>query len=423
MSRRIVIACWGSYGDVYPYVGIAKALNGRGHRTLVAAPVYYRPTVEHEQIEFAAVGPEVDPSDRGMIARVMDPAKGPEAVIRDLVIPALRRTYEELQPVARDADVIVGHPLTFAAGAIADTLRIPWISTLLAPLGFFSVTDLPALPPAPSLVHLRRLGPWVGRIMVALARRATRKWIEPVLQLRRELGLPPGGHPLFDGQFSPHGTLALFSRLLAAPQPDWPPHVTVTGFVFYNGPDALDPALESFLTAGPAPVVFTLGSSAVGAAGRFYEESAEAAARLGVRAVLLTGGFAENQPLGTPSKDLLFVDRAPHQLLFPRASAIVHQGGSGTTAQALRSGRPMLIVPHAHDQPDNAFRVTRLGVARTVFPTRYNAARVVRELRVLLETARYRERSAEAAGVVRTEGGADAAAEAIERIASTAARS
>ena len=423
MSRRIVIACWGSYGDVYPYVGLAKALNARGHRALIAAPAYYRPTVQREQIEFAAVGPEIDPSDRGMIARVMDPAKGPEAVIRDLVIPALRQTYEALEPVARDADIIVGHPLTFAVAAIAETRRIPWISTLLAPLGFFSVTDLPALPPAPSLVHLRRLGPWFGRVMVGLARRATRAWIEPVVQLRRELGLRPGGHPLFDGQFSPHGTLALFSKLLAAPQPDWPPHVSVTGFVFYNGLDTLEPALESFLDSGAPPVVFTLGSSAVGAAGRFYDESAEAATRLGVRAVLLTGGFAENEPLGLRSKDLLFVDRAPHQLLFPRASVIVHQGGSGTTGQALRSGRPMLIVPHAHDQPDNAFRVTRLGVARTVFPGRYKAGRIARELKLLLDATRYRERSAETASVVRSEGGADAAADAVVRIASVTARS
>ena len=103
--------------------------------------------------------------------------------------------------------------------------------------------------------------------------------------LRAELGLPRGGHPLVEGQFSPHGTLALFSRVLAEPQRDWPPNVTVTGCVFYNGPEtALDPKLEEFLAAGDPPVVFTLGTSAVGAAGRFYHESAAAAERLGVRA-------------------------------------------------------------------------------------------------------------------------------------------
>jgi UDP:flavonoid glycosyltransferase YjiC (YdhE family) len=219
---------------------------------------------------------------------------------------------------------------------------------------------------------------------------------------------------MFEGLFSPRLTLALYSRVLGAPQPDWPSRVVTTGFVFYNGPDALSPELEEFLASGPAPVVFTLGTSAVGAAGRFYHESVAAAMRLGVRAVLLTGGLAQNRPDGEPSRDVLLVDRAPHQLLFPRASAIVHHGGVGTLGQALRSGRPMLVVPHGHDQPDNAYRVTKLGVARTLYPPRYRAARVARELARLLDDD-YRVRAESVAATVRSEGGADAAAEELER--------
>jgi len=185
-----------------------------------------------------------------------------------------------------------------------------------------------------------------------------------------------------------------------------------TGFVFDIVPAALPPDLDAFLSAGSPPVVFTLGSSAVGAAGRFYLESAEAVARMGVRAVLLTGGFAANIPARVPD-GVLLVDKAPHQLLFPRARAVVHQGGAGTTAQALRAACPMLVVPHSHDQPDNAFRVTGLGVARTLFPKRYTAGRVVAELRQLLDDPAYRDRAAATAAVVREEGGADAAAEAI----------
>src|SRR5256885_9415213 len=86
---------------------------------------------------------------------------------------------------------------------------------------------------------------------------------------------------MFEGMFSPLLTLALFSRVLAAPQRDWPPNVRTTGFVLYNGPDrALAPELTAFLSAGPPPVVFTLGTSAVGAAGRLYHESTAAAARV-----------------------------------------------------------------------------------------------------------------------------------------------
>jgi UDP:flavonoid glycosyltransferase YjiC (YdhE family) len=239
--------------------------------------------------------------------------------------------------------------------------------------------------------------------------------VQPVDKLRADLGLEPAGHPMIEGQFSPHGTLALFSRVLAEPQRDWPPNVTVTGTVFYNGPEPLAAELEDFLAAGEPPVVFTLGTSAVGAAGGFYRESAAAVAKLGVRAVLLTGGFAQNRPANLPP-NVLLVDRAPHQLLFPRASVVVHQCGAGTTAQALRSGKPTLLVPHGHDQFDNARRVRKLGVARQLLPSEYRAERVARELRALLNEARHLERAAAVQNVVREERGAEAAVAVIEKL-------
>lgn len=415
-GARIVITCWGSYGDVFPAIGLARALQARGHVPVIATSEGYRAAVEAAGVELAPVGPEVDPTDTELIARVMHPAKGSEIIVRELLLPRLRETYEQLEAACAGADSLVSHPITFAAPLLAERRGLKWASTVLAPLVLFSADDVPVFPNAPWLAHARHLGPWAGRALIGLVRRATRSWMEPVRRLRAELGLPPGGEPLFEGQFSPYLTLALFSRLLAEPQADWPPHVRTTGFVFYNGAEGLDPELREFLDAGPAPVVFTLGTSAVGAAGRFYQESAAAAAQLNVRAVLLTGGFAQNRLDGMPPSDVLLVDHAPHELLFPRASAIVHQGGSGTTGQALRSGRPALIVPHGHDQPDNAYRVTRLGVARTLYPRQYRAPRVASELARLLEDPHYGERGAAVAAAVRTEGGAAEAAEALEAL-------
>jgi UDP:flavonoid glycosyltransferase YjiC (YdhE family) len=254
---------------------------------------------------------------------------------------------------------------------------------------------------------------------MGVVRRETAKWAVPLDRLRARHRLPPAGNPLIEGQFSPYLNLALFSRTIGEPQADWPARTRVTGFVFYNGLASLPPEVEAFLAAGPPPVVFTLGSSAVGAAGRFYHESAEAASQLGVRAVLLTGGFDANRPPRMPD-GVLLVDRAPHQLLFPRARAVVHQGGAGTTGQALRAGCPAIVVPHSHDQPDNAWRVKRLGVARTLYPKRYTAANAARELRRLLDEPSYSVRANQVAAVVRAEGGADAAADAISSVALTA---
>ncbi|HEY3100774.1 MAG TPA: glycosyltransferase [Methylomirabilota bacterium] len=410
---RILITSWGSYGDVYPYVGLALGLRARGHEPVVVMAEFYRALIESLGFEFHPAGPVIDPDDRALIARVMDPVRGSDTLLKDILMPSLRSDYEAIDTAARNVDLMVTHPITFAAPVIAQARRLPWVSTVLAPMSFFSPTDIPVLPPAPFLAHLGRLGPWYGRIIARVARRQTRGWMAPVFDLRRDLGLPPGAHPLFEGQFSPALTLALFSRVLAAPQPDWPANVVVTGFVFYNGPDALPPELDAFLNAGPPPVVFTLGTSAVAAAGSFYEESVDAVKRLGIRAVLLTGGFEQNRPRAMLPPGILLVDRAPHQSLFPRAAAVVHQGGAGTLAQALRAGRPMLVVPHAHDQPDNAARVARRGVARTLLPRAYRGRRVARELDRLLSDTVVAARATEVAAIVRAEGGAGAAAAAI----------
>jgi UDP:flavonoid glycosyltransferase YjiC (YdhE family) len=419
VSRRIVITCLGSYGDVFPYIGVARALQARGHQTLIAASATYRTAVEQEGVAFAPLGPDVNLRDEAALARVMDARRGGEVVIKEFVLPALAQMYDETLRLADGADVLVSHPLTFATPAVAAARGLPWAATILAPLSLFSDTDFPVLPGFPALAAAMRRWPWLRRTLMRLVRRETAKWTVPLDDLRARHGLPPAGNPVLEGQYSPYLNLALFSRVMAEPQPDWPPRTRVTGFVFYNGPAALPPEVEAFLAAGPPPIVFTLGSSAVGAAGRFYHESADAAARLGARAVLLTGGFAANQPAQVP-RDVLLVDRAPHQLLFPRARAVVHQGGAGTTAQALRAGCPMLVVPHSHDQPDNAARVVRLGVARTLLPKRYTAARAAAELRRLLDDAGYAEHARSVAAIVASERGADGAAEALASVALTA---
>src|SRR5690606_11490043 len=92
--------------------------------------------------------------------------------------------------------------------------------------------------------------------------------------------------------------------------------------------------------------------------------------------------------------------------LFPRAAAIVHQGGVGTTGQALRAGVPTVIVPFSHDQPDNAARTVRLGTGRTLARSRYKAARVAQELAALLHDQACASRAGAIGKVVRDEDGA-----------------
>jgi UDP:flavonoid glycosyltransferase YjiC (YdhE family) len=287
---------------------------------------------------------------------------------------------------------------------------------VLAPISFFSKDDFPVLPFAPFLKRLEKLGPWVSRVLVRVARHSTRNWSAPVYRFRARLGLPRGGDPIYEGQHSPNLVLGLFSRVLAHPQPDWPASVRVTGRIPFDSAHgkSLSPALERFLAEGPAPLVFTLGTSAVLAAGDFYEQSIAAVQQLGMRGVMLAGAEGVVRLSGKMNKNIHIVDAAPHSQLFPKAAAIVQQCGVGTLGQALSAGCPILAVPFAHDQPDNAYRVQRLGVARVVYPPQYRSQRVAQELRRLLDQAEYGRTASEVAAKVRAEDGATAACNAIE---------
>jgi UDP:flavonoid glycosyltransferase YjiC (YdhE family) len=289
---------------------------------------------------------------------------------------------------------------------------------MITPLGYFSAHDLPVLFVAPEVFGpLRGLGPRFWGPVFRHGKRATRGLARPWYRLRAELGLPPAPDNPLGGCWSPALDLALFSRVLAGPQPDWPPQSVQTGFPFYDrDADAgLPPALERFLDAGPPPVVFTLGHSAAMVAGRFFQESVSAAKRLGRRAVLILGKGTGNAPPPLPAGVAAF-DYAPFSELFPQAAAVVHAGGIGTTGLAMRSGRPALVVPFAHDQPDNAARVVRLGIARTLPPYRYRAYRVAAELLRLLDDPAYGRRAAEVGVQVRGEDGVAAACDALEEL-------
>ena len=386
VPARVVLSTGGSFGDLFPTLGLAIGLKQRGFNPVVATSEHYRAIVEGDGLAFHPVRPDLNPFDPDLLTRVMDPRKGSEVIVRDIVVPAIRESFQDLMAVIEGADLVLSHPITFAAPLAAERQRVPWMSTVLAPLSFFSVHDFPALPPFTGVARLTSLSPWIARVFLRLSKAATNRWTAPVDAFRRELGLPAVGSPLFEGQFSPLGTLGLFSNVLATTQPDWPPHTTVTGFVFYDGHGEMPPALARFLDDGDPPIVFTLGSTAVGAGAQaFYADSIAAARALGRRAVLLVGRREAGRSVTGLPAGMMAADYAPHHLLFPRAALIVHHGGVGTTGQALRAGRPALVVPHAHDQPDNGLRVARLGAGHVLDARRYTAARAAAALRALLE--------------------------------------
>ena len=419
---RIVLSTIGTFGDVNPLVAIALELKRRGHTPVLAIPAVFKPKIIPLGIEFHEVRPDIDPSNTILVEMIYDVKKGTERGLRDFLFPVLRQTYDDLLDAVTKparADLLMVGELNYAGPIVAEMTGIPWVSYALAPLSFFSAFDPPVLPPYPRLARADRAVPGFGRVIRRVARFVTRNWPGPIYDLRRELGLPPGANPIFDAKHSPYLVLALFSRVLGVEQKDWPPNTKITGFCFYDsdaGNAALPEHLEKFVSAGESPVVFTLGSAAVLAAGKFYEYSARAAVKLGIRAVLLIGNDPRNRPPQKLPDTICVAEYAPYSGLFPRASMVVHQGGVGTTAQCLRAGKPMLIMPYSHDQPDNARRMRRLKVSRTIQRGNYLPNRVARKLGKMLADPSFARQSERVAKRLAGEDGVKMACDELEAL-------
>lgn len=416
-GKRIVLCTFGSLGDIYPFLAIAEEMKRRGHSPVIATTPVYRSLIEGKGILFHPVRPDIDVSDPNILRRAMDRRTGGRYIVCDLILPALRESYEDTAKVATHADLLVTHPMTLSAFLFARKTGIPWASVALAPVSLYSIYDPPVLAGVPFAESLSTLGPFFQRGILRTVSFLFEPLWKPFRKFENELGLPPAPNPLFWGH-SPNLVLGLFSPALAAPQRDWPANSYATGFPFFsNSSDQQSPPeLQSFLDSGEPPIVFTLGSAAVGAAGDFFQQSAEAAQRLKRRAVLLVGRDLRSQPQYTLPPGVIAVPYAPHAAVFPRACVIVHQGGIGTTGEAMRAGRPMLVVPYSHDQPDHAARLSRLGVARSIPRERYNSAIAAREIHALLEDSNYAKRAAEIGASVRSEAGVTAACDQIERL-------
>ncbi|MGC8640250.1 MAG: glycosyltransferase [Isosphaeraceae bacterium] len=418
LRKRVVFTAVGSLGDLHPYLAIALGLKARGHEATIATSECYRQKVLALGLGFAAIRPDSnDVGNPDVMRRYMELRRGTERVIRNWILPALRETYEDTRVAVQGADLLVSHPLTYATRLVAEKEGYNWVSTMPTPGGFFSAFSPPLLPGYPEVTKaLRFLGPAFWRPFGRCLAWGSRYWAIPWYRFRRELGLPsaPELSPLVEG-FSPALHLATFSRFFADRQPDWPAQTAVTGFPFLDqdGARGLPPELGRFLEAGPPPLVFTLGSSAAAIAGTFYEQSAQAARRLGRRAVLILGG-PRTRPSSLPEGVAAF-DYAPFAALFERACAVVFPGGIGTTGLAMRAGLPALVVPLAHDQPDNADRLTRLGLARTLSWRRYSSPRAAAELKRLLEDPGYTHRAQELSLDIRQEDGVARACDALEK--------
>ena len=420
---RVLLNPWGSLGDLEPFLAMAIALRKLGAEVTIATIKMYEQTVKRLDFDYVPVGPHFRSEDQLMIDAITDPKMGTVSLVTELLVPGLSDSFREIESHVACHDVTVTHPVGLAAMISSEIHAKPWVATALAPVALFSRYDAPFLPICPLISGLARHSPFVGGVLQRMLKRMAHPLAKEVGRFRSSLGLRGDCPPILIGSHSPYLNLALFDSAFGEPQRDWPQHTIQTGACMFEV-DAPLPArdrrrLDEFLAHGDGPVIVTLGSSAVHCRGDFFAESYQALAALKLRALFISGDQYLDSVDVDPTR-FLQMTYLPYSDIFPAARAIINHGGIGTLSRVLRAGKPTLVVPFSHDQPDNAARIKRLGVGLSIPAERYTATRAKVAIDRLVHESSFSQRAMQISSRISSqfsEGGAACAAQAICELA------
>jgi len=385
-KHTILLCTIGSAGDVNPFIAIGQNLIKRGFRVVLITSQYFESQARAAGLEFFGLGSSEDYQSIIQDPDLWSPDKGFKVFADRVVFPIMEPAYEIIAGFDPSETILVAQGQFFAAHIAHEKLGFPFITIHLQPAAFRSVHEFPLLPIS--------LPPFVIRGLFGLidALVLDKLFAPNINRFRQSLGLPPI-HKIFGGwMHSAQKNIGLFPEWFAQLQPDWPPQTQLTSFVYYdkqNGNEELPKELETFLSTGSAPIIFTAGT-AMKHADQFFRECIEACQLLGQRGILLTQ-HPEQLPAELPQGIQHFA-YLPFSRVLPRAVALVHHGGIGTTAQAIAAGIPQVIRPMAHDQPDTAARVEKLGIGVSLSPQKFNAASLAENLEILLTSQAVQER-------------------------------
>jgi rhamnosyltransferase subunit B len=412
---KILLPTLGSAGDVHPTIALALALQSRGHHTTIVTNEFYGDQIRSLGIDFLHLGTILEGQQILADPRLWDISKAFSCIAQRVMLPNLRRLYRLIEEHSDSSTVVVASGICLGARVAQEKLGIPLATVHLQPSMLRSDLDSPVFgrislgPSVPTL--LKRIFYWAADQFII-----DHELAPELNAFRGELGLRPV-HRIFDEYLhSPQLLIGLFADWFAPRQPDWPGNLHLPGFVLYDAASqkSVPTEAEQFLSEGSAPILFTPGSGAA-TLGNFLKASAEACRLAGLRGMLVTN-FPEQLPANLPSGVRAF-SYLPFSRILPRCLAMVYPGGIGTMAQTIKAGVPHLVVPHAHDQPDNAARIERLGLGKSIYSERYRSDRVASLLTKLCSDSNIAMRCRDFSSRIDSEAALDQACGLIEGLA------
>ncbi len=396
---RIAVVALDTRGGVQPYIALSLGLRAAGHDVRMAVHADAAPAVAARGIATVPLAGDVEEAVREGGVAGMNP------IARQRFMRRMTREVSGVQ--ARQALDGCGDADLFTAGvggsgiatALAEKLGRPFVGAQLQPIG-----PPTAAFPGPLMPRVPR---WSGAAGVRLSHRVTALGIGMLTGpgttlVRAAYGLSPRAVAAGPGLPVLYG----YSPVVVPAPPEWGPDRHVTGYWTLRDGDGWTPPAElsAFLAAGAPPVCVGFGSMVGDDPAGLAETVLAAVRRVGARAILLSGwgGLAAAV---ADAEDVLVLDQAPHDWLFPRCAATVHHGGAGTTGAAVRAGVPAVVVPFGMDQPFWASRVAALGTSPDPIPRRrLTATGLAGALRAAADPV-MRHRAAEVGERVRAEDG------------------
>lgn len=381
----VLLLTFGTGGDLQPFLALAAGLQRRGHRTLLIAPRFHEKVVQENGLAHALFGTHEQAQSVLNDPDLWHERKGFGVVWRGL-LPSLDEIQDLLISQAQRAErcVVLCHPLLVPVAAMAreqqSSLRI--VCAYLAPSTLRTIHD-------PLTVGSLDVPTWVPQPLRRVLWRAIDKfWVDPDLlpglnAARRARALNPIQAFLVHMEVTSDASVGLFPSWFATRQPDWPASFLAGHFPLGPLPQSrrLGTELQDFLAAGEAPIAFTPGTGHRHAKS-FFMNALDALRALGRRGLFLTT-FADQVPTPLPP-EVRWQPHAPFDELLPRVALLVHHGGIGTTAEALRAGVPQLVLPFAFDQFDNGRRIRQLGAGNVLPAARADVPRLHHEMARLL---------------------------------------
>jgi len=411
---KLLLPTLGSVGDIHPFLAIGQAARARGHQVEVITNPLFGPLVAKAGLDFHAVGTAAQFEETYRSPKLWHPVHGFGVFWRRMARFVIEPVYQRISEHRPGQCVVLATPLMLGARLAQERLGVPLVTAYTAATMLRSCRH-------PMTLAQWRLPRWLPRGARALAWRALDRWkLEPMVAadlppLRAKLGLRPLQQSVF-GQWvhSPSAGVTLFPDWFAPRPDDWPPQVREAGFPLFDGDSevGLDPGLLRFLDDGAPPIVFTTGS-AMAHGHAFFDAAVRSCESLGRRGVLLTPE-SRQIPAQLP-ESMLHCAYAPFGLLLLRAAALVHHGGVGNCAQALRAGIPQLVMPYGFDQFDNAMRLEMLGVGAMLEPADRSPEALADALEKLLNSEPVAEACRRCAGRLVDGGSANRVCELLER--------